>query len=229
VTHSALLRSTGLAPLIVAAAVACSPQAPSAPATPQPTAEIATTATIENPTLVCNAASSLKPDVTKETLIAAYGAANVTEETIPWVDSEEKAVVLFASDPETRVELLWLDKTTGGPRIIQTSGAKWTGPLGLQVNAPMADVEAANGAPVSLMGFSNHNAGEANEFHGGKLEAGDSGCRVTLIFATPEDLPPEVAAPVNNDPEKVYSSDSPEMRAARTVLATIVLGYFDPS
>lgn len=179
--------------------------------------------------LACDAASSLKPDVTKESLIATYGAANVTEEAIPWVDSEEKAVVLFASDPEARVELLWLDKTSGGPRVIQTAGAKWTGPLGLHVNASMADVEAANGAPVSLMGFSNHNSGEANDFHGGKLEAGDKGCSTTLIFATPEDLPPEVAAPVNNDPEKVYSSDGLEMRAAKPFLYTIVLSYFDPS
>ena len=226
-TRSILLRSSILAPLALAFASACSPPAPAVPAAPEAPAVVAATG-IANPVLACDSTSSLKPDVTKDSLIASYGAANVTEETIPWVDSEEKAVVLFANDPETRIELLWLDKTTGGPRIIQTSSAKWTGPLGLHVNASMADVEAANGGPVSLMGFSNHNAGEANDFHGGKLEGGDKGCRVTLIFAA-GDLPPEVAAPVNTDPEKVFSSDSPEMRAAKPVLNTIVLGYFDPS
>ena len=226
--RSLLLRPSLLASLALAVASACAPPEPVTPAPPIPPAIVADTG-ITNPVLTCDATSSLKPDVTKDSLITTYGAANVTEETIPWVDSEEKAVVLFASDPETRVELLWLDKTSGGPRVIQTDGAKWTGPLGLHVGASMADVEAANGAPVSLMGFSNHNAGEANDFHGGKLEAGDTGCRVTLIFATPENLPPEAVGPVNDDPEKVYASDSPEMRAAKPFLATIVLSYFDPS
>ena len=128
-----------------------------------------------------------------------------------------------------RVELLWLDKTSGGPRVIQTSSAKWTGPLGLHIGASMADVEAANGAPVSLMGFSNHNAGEANDFHGGKLEAGDPGCRVTWIFATPEDLPPEVVGAGQQRSGKGLRSDSPEMRAAKPFLNTIVLSYLDPS
>ena len=220
--RSLLLSST----LLIAAA--CSPAA-APPAATTPTAEATKPATIENPVIACNATSTFKPDITKESLIATYGAANVTEETLPWVDSEEKAVILFANDPELRVEFLWLDKTSGGPRIIQTDGAKWTGPGGLHVKASMADVEAANGAPVSLMGFSNHNAGEANDFHGGKLEAGDPGCRATLIFAMPDDLPPEAVGPVNNDPDKVYSSDSPEMRAARPFLTTIVLSYFGPS
>lgn len=226
--RSILLRSTLLASLALGA-VACSPPAPAAPTTPPATTEVAKPATIDSPVIACDSSSSLKPDVTKESLIATYGAANVTDETIPWVDSEEKAVVLFANDPEMRIELLWLDKTSGGPRVIQSDGAKWTGPLGLHTGASMTDVEAANGAPVSLMGFSNHNSGEANDFHGGKLDAGDKGCRVTLIFATPEDLPPEVAEPVNNDPEKVYLSDSSEMRAAKPFLATIALSYFDPS
>ena len=225
--RSLLLRTSLLASLALAVASACTPPEPVTPAPPIPPAIVADTG-ITNPVLTCDATSSLKPDVTKDSLITTYGAANVTEETIPWVDSEEKAVVLFASDPETRIELLWLDKTSGGPRVIQTSGAKWTGPLGLRAGASMADVETANGAPVSLMGFSNHNAGEANDFHSGKLVSADTGCRVTLIFAT-GDLPPEVAEPVNNDPEKVYTSDSPEMRAAKPTLDTIVLSYFDPS
>lgn len=222
-----MIRSLLLSSTVLIAA-ACSPAA-APPAATTPTAEAAKPATIENPVIACNATSTFKPDVTKESLIATYGAANVTEETLPWVDSEEKAVILFANDPELRVEFLWLDKTSGGPRVIQTDGTKWTGPAGLHVKASMADVEAANGGPVSLMGFSNHNAGEANDFHGGKLETGDPGCRATLIFAMPSDLPPEAVEPVNNDPDKVYSSDSPEMRAARPFLNTIVLSYFDPS
>ncbi len=226
--RSALLRSTLLASLALGA-VACSPPAPAAPATPPATAEVAKPATIANPVIACNGTSTIKPDVTKESLIATYGTENVTEETLPWVDSEEKAVILFANDPELRIEFLWLDKTSGGPRVIQTDGTRWTGPLGLHVKASMADVEAASGAPISLMGFSNHNAGEANDFHGGKLEVRDPGCRATLIFAMPNDLPSEAVGPVNNDPDKVYSSDSPEMRAARPFLNTIVLSYFEPS
>lgn len=229
-TRSILLRSSTLATLAIALATACSPPAPAAPAaTPQPLAALDTPPAAASHTLACDAASTLKGDVTKESLIAAFGAENVTEENVQWVDSETPAIVLYAGDPEMRVELLWLDKTTGGPRAIQTSGAKWTGPLGLHTGATMAEVEAANGAPVSLMGFSNHNAGEANNFHGGKLDSGDIGCRVTLSFTTPEDLPLEAMEAVNDDPDKLYRSDSPEMRAAKPFLDTIVLSYADPS
>jgi len=228
VTRSILLRSSIVAATIFA--TACSPPAPAAPATaPQPLAALAPSPIIETPVLSCDAASTLEAGVTKESLIATFGAENVSEENVQWVDSETPAIVLFASDPEMRVELLWLDKTSGGPRAIQTYGTKWTGPLGLHVKASMAEVEAANGAPVSLMGFSNHNAGEANDFHGGKLGDGDIGCSVTLAFSMGEGITGEAMQAVNDDPEKVYRSDSAEMRAAKPFLDTIVLSYSDPS
>lgn len=228
-TRSTLLRSS-ISALAIALATACSPPAPAAPAaTPQPLAALDPSPIIETPTLSCDAASTLKAGVTKDSLIATFGAENVTEENVQWVDSETPAIVLFANDPEMRVELLWLDKSSGGPRAIQTYGSKWTGPLGLHVNATMAEVEAANGAPVSLMGFSNHNAGEANDFHGGKLDEGEVGCSVTLAFSMGEDVTGEAMQAVNDDPEKVYRSDSPEMRAAKPFLDTIVLSYFEPS
>lgn len=227
-TRSILFRSSILAAAIAAAA--CSPPAPAAPAaTPQPLAALAPSPVVENPTLSCDAASTLKGDATKESLIATFGAENVTEENVQWVDSETPAIVLFANDPEMRVELLWLDKTSGGPRAIQTGGDKWTGPLGLHPGATMAEVEAANGAPLGLMGFSNHNAGEANDFSGGKLDEGDVGCSVTLAFSMGEDVTGEAMEAVNDDPEKRYRSDSPEMRAAKPFLDTIVLSYFSPS
>lgn len=228
-TRSILPCSFTLAMLTIALATACSP--PAAPAaTPQPlAARDGPPVAVATHTLACNAASTLKGDVTKESLTASFGAENVTEENVQWVDSETPAIVLYASDPEMRVELLWLDKTTGGPRAIQTSGAKWAGPLGLYTGASMAEVEAANGAPVSLMGFSNHNAGEANDFHGGKLADGDIGCRVTLAFSMGEGVTGKTMEAVNDDPEKVYASDSSEMRAAKPFLDTIVLSYADAS
>ncbi len=159
----------------------------------------------------------------------SLGAENVTEENVQWVDSETPAIVLYASDPEMRIELLWLDKTTGGPRAIQTSGAKWTGPLGLHTGATMAEVEAANGAPVSPDGLLQPQCRRGEQLSWRQARRRHRLQRHAELLPRLKTCHSEAMEAVNDDPEKVYLSDSPEMRAAKPFLDTIVLSYADPS
>lgn len=218
------------AALAMLALAACSPSPP--PPAPEPAPETAEEDTghgaVLLPQIACGPDAFIRADATKESLIATHGAENVTEETVPWVDSEETAVVLFAKDPAMRTELFWFGETTGGPAHVSVSGdeTQFIGPKGLIMGATLEDVEAANGGPFMLMGFENHNSGEAGDWLGGALATPDGGtCFQRMTFDLPENVAPEIAAKVSGDPDKVYRSDSPEMRAAKPVVVEMSIGY----
>ena len=225
-------RTTGTLPVALAALAlaACSPS----PA-PPPAADAAPAADEQTghgavllPQIACGPDAFIKADTTKAALIEMHGADNVTEETVAWVDSEETAVVLFANNPAMRAELFWFGETTGGPAHVRVSGdeTQFIGPKGLIMGATLEDVEAANGGPFMLMGFENHNSGEAGDWLGGALATPDGGtCFQRMNFGLLEDVAPDVAAKVSGDPEKFYRSDSPEMRAAKPVVVEMSIGY----
>ena len=66
--------------------------------------------------MVCGADGFIRQDGTRESLAQTFGAQNLVEEELAWVDSVETALVLFPDDPAMRTEMFWLDKTSGGPR-----------------------------------------------------------------------------------------------------------------
>jgi len=187
---------------------------------------------VKLPKMECGPEGFFTEETTRQALAAAHGAENIAEEEVPWVDSIETAVVLFPNEPATRAELFWLDKTSGGPRYVSVGGpeSQWIGPGGLFVGASLADVETANGGPFELMGFENHNAGEVVSWLGGALAAkpGDT-CEFAMALSLSADAASEVVMPVSGDSEKVYRSDSTEMRAANPSVAVLALQYFDPS
>ncbi len=184
------------------------------------------------PKMVCGPDGFIRQDATRESLAEIHGAENLVEEELAWVDSVETALVLFPDEPAMRTEMFWLDKTSGGPRYVSVRGqeSQWIGPGGLFVGASLADVEAANGGPFELMGFQNHNAGEVTNWLGGALAAkpGDS-CEFAMAMALSPDAAAEVVAPVSGEPEKVYRSDSPEMRSANPSADELALQFFDPA
>lgn len=228
------LRAALLASVATLAFAACEQAAPPAEA-PEDVAEVTDEAEAPRvllPTMSCGADGFIRSDATRESLAAIHGAENLAEEQLAWVDSTETALVLFPADPAMRTELFWLDKTSGGPRHVRVGGpeSQWIGPGGLFVGASLADVEAANGGPFELMGFQNHNAGEVVDWLGGALAAkpGET-CEFAMTLGLPQDLTGEAVESVSNDPEKVYRSDSPEMKAANPSVDGLGLSFFDPS
>lgn len=232
------LRACLLAPVAALAFAACEQAAPPAETPAAEPAEVvdeteqAEAPRVLLPVMSCGTDGFIRADATRESLAATHGAENLAEEELSWVDSIETALVLFPAAPATRAELFWLDKTSGGPRHVRVGGpeSQWIGPGGLFIGASLADVEAANGGPFELMGFQNHNAGEVVDWLGGALAAkpGET-CEFAMTLGLPENLTAEAMKAVSNDPEKVYRSDSPEMRAANPSVDGLGLSFFDPS
>lgn len=226
---AALLASMGALAL-----AACQEAAPRASATQ--IEAVVTDETAETvsmlPKMVCGADGFIGADTTRDSLTALHGAENLSEEQLSWVDSTQTALVLFPNDPATRAEMFWLDKTSGGPRYVRVGGAEsqWIGPGGLFVGASLSDVEDANGGPFEMMGFQNHNAGEVTDWLGGALAAkpGEA-CEFAMALGLSPDAASDVVAPVSGNPEKVYRSDGPEIRAANPSVDVLALQFFDPS
>ena len=212
---------------------ACQPAA----APPAPAAAPAETAEADEggaprslvPTLGCDADAMFSAATTRQALVEAHGAENVTDAKVPWVDSEVDAVVLWANDPSMRAEVIWLGDTTGKPEAARVSGGPeslWVGPGGLLLGATIADIEAANGGPFMMTAFENHNHGEVSNFLGGKLDsAGGPGCRLHLSLDAGEDTPEAARAALSGDSEKSFRSDSAEVRAANPVVVEMTVVF----
>lgn len=180
------------------------------------------------PQLDCSEAAFIKGDTTRALLEESHGAENLAVETVPWVESEETALVLFPDEPAMRAEMFWFGETGGGPRHIRVNSAEtqWIGPGGLTIGATLEQVEEANGGPFTLIGFQNHNEGETTEWLGGKFTTpAGSNCYVDFIFGLPDGLTEGETVAVSADAETPFRSDSPEMRAARPVVVEFSVSY----
>jgi hypothetical protein len=210
-------RSVAGAVLLAAALSACQP-ADQAASDPAPAATDAATAAGSDPaedmpddqvllpTLKCGPGGFIQPGDTRETLAETFGADNLREETVDWVDSTETALVLNPDEPATRVELLWLDKTSGGPRHVRVSGdqSQFLGPAGLFIGSTIEDVD----------------------WMGGKLDTPKgSGCDHDIIFLLPADVSAAASAAVTASNETPLRSDSPQIRAAKPVVDAFALNF----
>jgi hypothetical protein len=226
----ALLASIGALALTACQEAAAPPATPDTPAAQEVVEDVPEEIDVKLPQMVCGPKGFVQQDDTRESLAARFGAENIAEEDLPWVDSTETALVLFPNEPATRAELFWLDKTSGGPVYVRVGGenSQWIGAGGLFVGASLADVEAANGGPFEMMGFENHNSGEVVDWLGGAFAAkpGDT-CEFAMALGLPADAASEVIAPVSGDPGKTYRSDSPEIRAANPSVDVLAVQFFD--
>ena len=167
-------------------------------------------------------------DTTRAQLAADHGAESLAEETVPWVESDETALVLFPNEPAMRAEMFWFGETDGGPRHIRVNSpeTQWIGSGGLTVGATLEQVEQANGGPFTLVGFQNHNEGETIDWLGGTFTTpASSNCHVDFIFGLPDGLTEAETVAVSADSQTAFRSDSPEMRAARPVVAEFAVSY----
>src|ERR1700722_5434399 len=158
--------------------------------------------------------------LTRATLIAAFGKANVTDEAIP--DGEgAKKTVLFAKAPDDGVEILWRDKSrNAAPNTIAvTDRSHWRGPLALHIGSTLAEVEKANGRPFTLMGFGAEGGGGSVDWRGGALAAALRGCGLDLTFASGLEGAAEGDQPL--------ASDSRAMRGAKAVVVQMTLNFIE--
>ena len=158
-------------------------------------------------------------------LAGAFGAANVTEETVPGPEgSQNNATVIYGADATRRIEVLWANDAARTGLLyasVEQHAADITttviGPLGLKIGDSVEEVEAINGGGFALTAFDRDNGGSVLDWQGGKL--GRAVCTITVEFAPTN----QTYSSVRGD--TLFPSNSSAMRMAAPVVARIGIGY----
>jgi hypothetical protein len=210
----------------LAALCACGPQGGQGGKPPGST----TTATATNATTTAATPAAFElscaafANVTAAILEQRYGAANVSQQSIPGAEGEEyPGTVVFPNDPARRIEIMWND-THGrtNPSSINVSGtegqrSQWTGPHGLTLGESMTDVEQANGGAFVLYGFEWDYGGIVTDWRGGGFAPQDN-CQTHVSFQPGGDAGRAAG-------DGAFRSDSAEMRAVHPYVATIGVSF----
>ncbi len=164
-------------------------------------------------------------DTSHKRLVEAFGQPNVTLETISGAEGiEMKASVIFPTDPERRIEVMWWDEERQTrPSSIQATGKGWIGPRGVRVGMSLSEVEAVNGKPFSLYGFSWDYGGTATDWKNGKLATTPGGCTLLIVFAPAENAAQAALNRVSGDTQ--FSSSSKGMLAVKPSVQKLSIGY----
>lgn len=155
-------------------------------------------------------------------LVAAHGAGNVVQQTLPGVEGESyTATVLYPNDPARRVEIVWRDpaaRTGAASVIVASPQSRWVGPHELSVGDGLADVERANGRPFQLWGFGWDYGGWVSDWQGGAFASTD-GCTMRVRFQARSN------ANTNAVGDAAFMSDDTSVRAADAAVAEFGLMY----
>jgi hypothetical protein len=119
---------------------------------------------------------SINLHTTRKDLIRAYGASNVTDQDADVGEGEmQPLTVLFAGDPQRRIELLWKDpgkKTEPAFATIRGRASRWHAVHGISLGTTLPELERINGRPFrfALTNDGTDMAEEHISWQGGLLE-----------------------------------------------------------
>jgi len=127
-------------------------------------------------------------DSSHQRLVAAFGKQNValeSERAGPNIDFQS---VIFPKDPKRKLIVVWDDgESRSVPRtLIIEKPSQWAAPKGIRLGMPLAELERASGAPVTITGFSF--------FMGGGVESDGlrnlpGGCGISITMEPTAKLP----------------------------------------
>ncbi|HEY2135209.1 MAG TPA: hypothetical protein VGH49_04935, partial [Xanthobacteraceae bacterium] len=134
------------------------------------------------------------------------------------------ATILFGKDPRRRLEVLWQNEAARSDisLIVITGRSQWSAPKGLHLGLALAAVEKLNGKPFRLSGFDQAGGSAALDWQGGALASLPGGCQVGVKLAPDSKASPDVLAAAAG---KEFLSNDAALRAAKPVIAEIILGY----
>lgn len=162
-------------------------------------------------------------------LVALYGDKDVTFEDVTRAEGEVvKATVLFANDPQRRLDIEWYDTEKRRlPSTITVFGDqnRWTGPLGIRNGMTIQDIQQRAGKPFKINGFSFDVAG-AGHFEETALETLPGGCTLGGHFDIEGGAPPEHLK--HFDGEVEISSDDADLLTLKPKLWIYTLTYPSP-
>jgi hypothetical protein len=173
--------------------------------------------------------STFPPDLTVAALEKTFGAQHVgTDQRHTPGDSGEvdEVTVLFPSTPENRVEIVWIDETQKrAPAQVWIRGerSRWKTRDGLTLGLDLRSVEALNGRPFLLAGFSFDYSGTQTSWRNGQLAAPTSSpCGVRVVFVDPPDGTPGSRQVLGG---RQFSSGHPAMQAINPRIEKLWLEY----
>lgn len=163
-------------------------------------------------------------------LVKLYGARNVTFENVTRAEGEVvKATVLFAKDPQRRLEIEWHDrKMRRSPSVMTVfgEGNQWVGPLGIRNGMAIQEVETLAEKPFRINGFGFDVAG-AGHFEDTRLEKLPGGCSLGAHFDIEGGLPPEHLKRFIGEVE--IPSNDPDLLTLKPKLWIYTLTYPSPA
>ena len=165
-------------------------------------------------------------DSSEAFLAELFGAENVVAQTIDGPEGTTlDATLVFPNDPTRRLVVLWQDEA-GRARpaaIIVRDDSGWIGPGGVRLGSELAEVEAINGAPFSVLGF-GWDYGGAASFPSGTLATIPGGCVMSLSFDLDWTLEygPEFDAIMG---DQQLASDNALLLQAAPKVSEIAVGY----
>ena len=97
-------------------------------------------------------------------VIGAFGKENVRFELVGGPEGEDLwATVIYANDPQRRLEILWKDSTElrnlEAVRISEEK-TRWSGDHGVRIGMTLNQIEALNGKPFKIRDFQRDNGGD---------------------------------------------------------------------
>ncbi|MFG1367835.1 hypothetical protein V5F33_08975 [Xanthobacter tagetidis] len=203
-----------LVPLLLLA----SPAVAKAPGRPQP------------PPLVIACKDAFAKTASHRGLVRAYGAGNVTFETVNRPGGEvAKATVLFAKEPQRRVEIEWYDlkrRRLASTITVFGEDNQWSGPLGLRNGMTIAELEQRAGKPFRINGFGFDVAG-AGHFEDTALADLPGGCGFDGYFEIEGGLPPDHLSRFIGEVE--IPSNDPDLMTLKPRLWMYTLTYPSPN
>ncbi|HEX4554125.1 MAG TPA: hypothetical protein VH249_09080 [Xanthobacteraceae bacterium] len=158
-------------------------------------------------------------------LAQAFEAKNIDFGAVAGPDGTSlNASILYGADPRRRLEVLWQNEAARSDvsLIVITGQSQWSAPKGLRLGLALAALEKLNGKPFKLSGFDQPDGGSALDWQGGALAELPGGCKVGIRLAPDRKATPEALAAAAG---KEFLSNDAAMRAAKPVIAEIVLGY----
>jgi hypothetical protein len=86
--------------------------------------------------------------------VRVYGAANVVDQEVGvGAGDTDFATILFPSDPQRSIQILWMDpnkKTAPLSATIQGTASRWHAVHGISLGASYSDLERLNGKPFPI-------------------------------------------------------------------------------
>ena len=165
-------------------------------------------------------------DSSEARLIELYGADNVVTGTVPGPEGTEMlATTVFPDDPKRSLQFVWWnEEKLSDPSNIELP-AKLSAPGGVHIGQSLAEVEALNGEPFTLLGFGWDYGGSAG-FETGALSDLPGDCLLSVRFEYGESPEGLDTLPAMGDKE--LSSDDPLLAQMQVRLYAVSIGYPHP-